>query len=159
MKRSTIFTLILVTTVSVFVWSNGYAQTQNVDWEIFSKNLVNALQSENEGLQQSAMQLVIKYDSRLDVKDAVFDVMQVFRNHKNQKVRQLALITLTNMNSKWAMGFLKRQIQFEGNPEIRHQLVAINYASFEKKTAPEENLTISQKDFNNLQEQLLAISK
>ena len=121
-------------------------QAQEVDWTAFSKNLVQALQSDNEGLMQSAAQMIIKYGDQLDVNDAVFDVMRIYRNDKNQQVRRLALVTLTNMDSEWAKGFLKREIQFEGDPEIKKQLVAINTEAFLEK--PEEaDLTRAKEDF------------
>ena len=37
------------------------AQAQQTDWEVFGKNLVKAIQTGNEGLQQSAMQLFIRF--------------------------------------------------------------------------------------------------
>ncbi|RMI17089.1 MAG: hypothetical protein D6681_03750 [Calditrichaeota bacterium] len=95
------------------------------NWKAFSKNLVVALQSDNPGLQQSAMQLVIEHGDRVDVKAAVFHVMRVFRHHPDRQVRLLALAALTRMNSSWASGFLKRHIQFEGDPVIRDRLIRI----------------------------------
>lgn len=125
LKRSFVTLGILVLT--------GMTFANDTNWKSFSKNIVIALQSENPGLQQSAMQMVIKYGDRLNVKDAVFDVMRVFRNHPNTRVRRLALITLTKMNSNWANYFLTRQIRFEKVASIKRQLIS-HYLSKNRKT-------------------------
>jgi hypothetical protein len=150
----------MVAALVLFLLVSGMqnVRANDTDWEVFSKNLVRALKSDNAGLQQSAMQFVIKYKGQLDVKDAVFEVMRVFRSHQNPKVRQLALVTLTHMNSNWAMEFLRRRIQFEGNEEIKRQLIVINYNSYKTKTEAIKTVTISENDFDSLEKQLLANS-
>jgi hypothetical protein len=150
--------LIALIIAGVIVIGLHTVNASEVDWDAFSKNLVKALKSSNSGMQQSAMQFVIKYGNRVDVNDAVFDVMRVFRYDKDRGVRRLALTTLTNMNNKWAMGFLERQIQFESDPVIKKQLMAINSESF-KQEPVEEDLTAATKDFNKLQEEVLQQSK
>ncbi len=144
--------------VGFFLFRLQAVRAGEVDWEAFSKNVVKALKSDNTGLQQSAMQMVIKYSSQLNVKDAVFDVMRIYRNDKNQQVRRLALVTLTNMDSEWAKGFLKREIQFEGDSEIKKQLIAINTEAFLEKPE-EEDLTSAYEDFNKLKEEVLELSE
>ncbi|TVL99762.1 MAG: hypothetical protein CV087_16625 [Candidatus Brocadia sp. WS118] len=157
MKKSTSKLIALIIS-GVIVLGLHAGNASEVDWDAFSKNLVKALQSSNSGLQRSAMQLVIKYGNQVNVNDAVFDVMRVFRYDKDQGVRRLALTTLTNMNNKWAMGFLKRQIQFEGDPVIKKQLIAVTSDSY-KPEPFQENLTAADKDFNKLQEEVLQQSK
>ncbi len=102
----------------------------DVEWAKFSKNIVKALKSDNPGLQKSAMQMVIKYGDKLDVEDAVFDVMRIFRNEKDRGERRLALATMVSMNNDWAMGFLKRQSEFENDPVIKNQLISIGSESY-----------------------------
>lgn len=99
-----------------------YASEQSANWDAFSKNLVRALTSSNEGLQQSAMGLVIKHGSRVDVKDAVYEVLHVFRTHENAKVRLLALVTLSKIDHTRTNYLLKRQIAFEADPVVKRQI-------------------------------------
>jgi hypothetical protein len=126
MKRISLFLWVcFFSALSTLAWGN-VAETENiVDWKAFSKNLVRALNSENEGLQLSAMQKVILYGDKLNVNDAVFKVMSFFRDDKNENVRLLALMTLRSMHNNWAMDFLKRSIRFEDNPRIKHQMSLI----------------------------------
>ena len=131
MKRNLRTFLVTLVGLSLFGTASIHANipipmkaSGEVNWEVFSTNLVVALQSDNAGLRQSAMQLVIRYGDRLDVKDALFDVVGVFRNHKTRNVRLLALSALGHMNSNWAFDFLKRSIKFEDDPVIKRQVIA-----------------------------------
>lgn len=127
-------------------------------WDQFSENLVVALKSDNPGLQQSAMQMVIRYEGRLDVKEAVFDVMRVFRNQDETCVRRLALVALVNMNSDWALGFLERQPRFEDNDTIRKHLQSINFSELRNRDQVSDiAVELDNNDFDSLNEQLLAL--
>ena len=130
MKRVNQHLTILLTTLLLFIAgsfsaasANGMSEEQR--WAAFSKNRVKALGSENEGLRQSAMQMVIEHRDNINVGEAVFEVMRVFRHDKNTKVRQLALRALHSINNSWANQFLRRQIQFEGDPVIHKHLVSL----------------------------------
>jgi len=96
-----------------------------IDWDKFSKSLVKALQSNNEGVQLSAMQLVIKYGDKVDVSAARYRVMDIFMKHKDQKVRQLALVTSYVIHNPFDLGLLERQLKFEEDAVIARQIAAI----------------------------------
>ena len=93
----------------------GIVQAEEVDWQAFSKNLVVAIQSSNEGLRESALRQVIRYEGKLDVNAAIFDIVGIYRNHNDLHVRQLALVALYKTQNPWAMDFLRRHLQFETN--------------------------------------------
>jgi hypothetical protein len=38
--------------------------------------------------------------------------VHIYRTHKDERVKQLALATLHKMESKWAMGFLRMDLKF-----------------------------------------------
>ena len=147
MKRSTICSLVLALTVLLFFRSNGYAQSQQTDWDGFGKNLVKAVQSNNQGLQQSAMQLIIRHAENLKVTDAAFDIVHIFRTQKDAGVRQLAMVALYHMKHDRAMYFLQRNLQFEKDEAVRKlnsTLVNAYYAG--KETSQSEKkpvITIS----------------
>ncbi len=120
-RISTLFISLLAMTLI----STGFAQEGKVDWEMFGENLMWGLTSENEGLQRSAMQFIIKYADSLDINEASPDVYQIFSSHENPKVRQLALVTLYKMNCVWCLKNLVDDIYKETDPIIRHQIAAI----------------------------------
>jgi hypothetical protein len=66
-----------------------------------------------------AIQQIAIYGSHLDVDDAVFDVVGVYRNSKNENERILALSALGKMKNAWAMDFLSRSVPFEKNDRVR----------------------------------------
>jgi hypothetical protein len=119
MKRLIVLTTILMVSLFSMAWAEEGAQVEKVDWQAFSKNLVKAIATPNEGLQQSAMTKIIRYGDKLDVNDAAFDMFRIFRTHRNPKVRQLALVALHKIQNKRIMYYLKRNRKFEGNETIR----------------------------------------
>ena len=128
----------IILTVFVFVFSlfsvSGLTAKETTDWESFSKNLVKALKSSNEGLQVSAMQLVIKYGEKVDVDNAVLEIVKLYRNHKDVRVRQIALVTINAMENDWAIGIIKRDFAFENSQKIKRMMAAIIVAHQKKDT-------------------------
>ena len=93
--------------------------------EMFSKNLVNTLKSDHDGLKAAAMGMVIRYGDQVDVKDAVIDVMHIYRTHESESMRRLAVVTLGSMNSNMAIRYLERAEQFEDSPVLRQTMRAV----------------------------------
>jgi len=91
----------------------GQDSQQNVNWDAFSKNLVKAVKSGHPGLQQSAMQQIIRYKDNLDVKDAVYDIALIFRFKDDQKVRRLAMVTLYAINSNKALAYIADFLKYQ----------------------------------------------
>lgn len=126
MKHSTFRFSVILAVLAMFTFNAFATEESEAKWDDFSKNLVKALTSENNGIQKSAMQMVIKHGDKVDVNDAAYDVLYVFRTDENQKVRQLALSTLAKINNDQVNYLLERQIKFEADPVIRKQLEAIS---------------------------------
>lgn len=128
--------------------NNGFTHTGEDKWEAFSKNLIKAVESTNEGLQISAMRMIILYNDNLDVKDAAFDLVRIFRNHPDQRVRRLAMVTLYYIQNDWAMYFLKRNRQFEKDKAILRQSCCIvneYYRKYKSNSNDEQLHLISEK--------------
>ena len=124
MRRLWLVLLIILVSIPMLAWSGEKAETNQVDWNSFSKNLVKAIASDNEGLQRSAMRLIIHHADKVDVNQAVFDLVRIYRYHKDTKVRQLAIVALDKIHNKWAMGFLKRDLKFQESPVLQKQILA-----------------------------------
>ena len=122
--------LISITLVFVVVLMFGQAKASD-EWNTFSDNLVLALQCDCDGLKASAMQLIIKHADKVWVHDAAFDLYQIFKYHENERMRQLALVTLYKINNEWFLGELKKDLKDETSPAIRHQMLAILYGGQE----------------------------
>lgn len=124
MKRGQFFAMLLIGILAL-AWSVQANDTPKENWDLFSKNLVMALKSQNEGLQRSAMMRIIQHADKVKVDAAVYDVVRIYRSHSDENMRQLALVTLYKMDNKWAIDFLKRAAKFEKSPKLRKQIYAI----------------------------------
>jgi len=122
MKKFALFSMCVF--VLLFFTSSSFAQ-KDEQWFAFSVNLIEALKSNNEGLQISAMQLVIKHADKVWVHEAAYDIYQIFCNNENPRVRQLALVTLYKIQNRWALECLCKDVKKETNPIIQHQMQAI----------------------------------
>lgn len=130
MRQSFIKLTVLALATVFFSLSTILAdEPANVNWDQFSKGLIQALKSNNEGLKLSAMQMVIKYGDKVNVDVARYDVMDTFLYSKDRRVRQLALVTLYKINNNFDMGLLERQINFEDDPVIKNQIAAVLIAA------------------------------
>lgn len=109
---------------------------KKTDWKTFSKNLVIALKSGNTGLQVSAMQLVIKWDKKVNVSAAALDLVKLYRKHENEKVRQIALVTINTMNNDFAAGIVARDIAFEKSEQMKRLMVAVIKQNRAKRIGP-----------------------
>jgi hypothetical protein len=119
MMKKALYGAILVLSVTVLGSGSLQAQANQTDWQLFSKALVKAAKHDNHGVRLGAIQQIAIYGSHLDVDDAVFDVVGVYRNSKNQNERILALSALGKMRNAWAMDFLSRSVPFEKNDRVR----------------------------------------
>jgi len=147
MRRPTLIILILLIVFTSLTWGEDAVQNTKVNWTAFSRNLVKAIASQNDGLRISALSMIVKYSENLDVDDAVFDIVRIFRNSKDTRIRQLALVTLHKMENNWAMDFLKRNLKFEENETILNQSYCVvkNYYAKNSslKEVTEENMFTS----------------
>lgn len=94
-------------------------------WGRFSTNLTKALKSSNSNVQDMAMRYVIRYTDRLDVSDAVFNVMQIYRDDSDVRRRQMAVVALGKMQSQWAIRFLERSELFEKSEIVARTIRAV----------------------------------
>lgn len=106
-------------------WPTPDAAWTEADWAAFSENLVVGLATDNEGLKLSALQMIVRYGDRLDVQAAAFDVIRMFQDHQDQRVRRLAVVACGQLKSNWAMGFLRMSESFERDARVRATIQSI----------------------------------
>ena len=99
------------------------AEVSQAEWSDYSERLSQTLIADNSGLQQSALQRIIRYGAYLPAdKATVFEVMKIYRNHDDDRMRRMAVIALGELEDGWAMGFLKRAVKFEQNEQVAHTI-------------------------------------
>lgn len=94
------------------------ADADETVWTQFGENLVVALKSDNDGLQLSALQHIVVYGERIDVSDAKFELVRLFRDNKDERVRLTALNALSKLNDSWVADFLHRTARFESDAHM-----------------------------------------
>lgn len=111
------------------------ATASTADWNAFSKNLLIAFKSDNDGLQQGALRMVIRYGKQVRVNRAVYDIMHIYREHEDDNVRRMAVVALGKMEHRWAMGFLRLAEEYEKTPEVQRTIRAVlaEYEAARKK--------------------------
>ena len=99
-----------------------------VQWTEYGDRLETALSSGHRGFQHAALRLIIAYGEYLHLsKDAVFDVMRIYRDGDTDRLRRMAVVTLSQLHSDWAMKFLERSVHFEKSDQVRHTIRSILY--------------------------------
>lgn len=113
------------TTLNTILGSNE-AKMTSAAWSDFSEVLGDALDSEVEGLRFSALRLAIQYSDNLSLdRSAIHDMAAMYRNHRNDNVRRMAVVALASTGDSWAIDYLKRSVAFEKTPKVLHTLKAV----------------------------------
>jgi len=96
------------------------------DWQSYGRQLENALASDHQGLQNSALRLVIAYSDNLDLSsEAVVDVMYLYREGETDQIRRMAVVALGQMDSDLAIDYLARSYQFERSESVKKTIRAV----------------------------------
>ena len=111
--------------ILMLLTGNIFASNGNVNWDAFSNNLIVALKSNHPGLQESAMQRIIRYSDSLEITDAVYDIALIFRFDNNPQMRRMAMVTLSKINTDYSLSYLCQYLKYEDNPSIRKQCCCI----------------------------------
>jgi hypothetical protein len=125
--RQFCITLVMIGILVAGIMAQSTDRIEKTNWQAFGDNLINAVSSDNQGLKISAMQHMITYQKYLDVRDATFDLIRIYRLHPDERMRQLAAVTLESVGSSWGKDFLRRNLRFEKNEVIKHQILDYVY--------------------------------
>lgn len=101
-------------------------QMTRAQWDACGDNLEQALASGHAGIQQGALRLLILYADHLTISRAgIHDVVRLYRDHPDDRMRRMAVVALGQMQDPWGLDFLKRSAHFEKVPGIRHTIQAV----------------------------------
>ncbi len=94
--------------------------------EAISSAVGEALETSHFGLQTSALRLVITYAEDIAfARTTVFDVVRLYRDHKDDRVRRMAVVALGELNDAWGTDLLKRSLRFEKSAPVKHTIAAV----------------------------------
>lgn len=105
-------------------------------WMEYGKRISEALASEHDGLRQGALRMIIQYGEVLDLdRTAATEVVKVYRNHRNNRLRRMAVVALGQIQEPWSMDFLRRSIPYEKTPSVRHTVANVVSEYYQSRTA------------------------
>jgi|GEM_PF-2513589 len=114
-----------------------YTPVSKAQWKAFGDRIEEALAADHEGFKQGAMRLIIAHGDKLDIdRNAVFDLVRIYRNDDNDNMRRMAVVALGELEDSWSMDFLNRSIRFESTPKIKHTLFAVVTAYYQPEIGP-----------------------
>jgi hypothetical protein len=132
MKKFINLTMIVLVMSSIVLANDGENYSKD-HWKTFTKNLVVGLKSDNHGVQQASMVLIIRYKDKLDLNKTVFPLIDIYRKDPNERMRQLATVALFYTQNKWAENYLRENFKKEKNAQIKHLIVS--YIQAESETS------------------------
>jgi len=95
-------------------------------WKSYGEQLEIALASDHLGVQNAALRLVIAYSDNLNLSsEAVVDVMRLYREGSTEQVRRMAVVSLSQINSSAAIGFLRLSFDFEKSETVKSTIGAV----------------------------------
>jgi len=94
-------------------------------WDFFSDNLVKALASHHDGLQNGAMRLALQYPDQVNINPALLDLMRIYRNHSDINVKRLAVVTMASTGSRLAVNYLRLHVEFEKSECVKRTMLAV----------------------------------
>jgi hypothetical protein len=96
------------------------------DWKAYGDNLQDALKTGHEGLQNSALRLIVAYGDQLQLgNDAVVDVMRLYREGTSDQTRRMAVVALGEIDSDLALNYLERSRDFEKSETVQRTINAV----------------------------------
>lgn len=87
------------------------------------KNLTVALKGDNEGLKESAIQVVAELKAvypEFEFRKVVIPLMSILRNHDNKNIRILAALSLWELGNEYGRYAVKEAATMDNNPMVRH---------------------------------------
>ncbi len=94
-------------------------------WAQFSEQVVKALASDHEGLQEGALRMIIQYGDNLNVKAARNDMKRIYRSSKNQPLRRMAVVAIGSLSDTWAVDYLRISATEETSPVLLKTIAAV----------------------------------
>ncbi|MBO6576490.1 MAG: hypothetical protein JJ896_12745 [Rhodothermales bacterium] len=95
------------------------------DVAAISDALSQALTSDHRGLESAALRLVIAYGGVIELnRAAVIEMVRLYRDHKDSRVRQMAVVAIAATGDNWGIDFLERSEAYEADPAVLRTLKA-----------------------------------
>jgi len=108
-------------TVALLVVAMGISQShaQTVNWKLFSGGIKMALESDNQGVKESAICLILKYGKKLDLQDSLDDLVKFYRNQQAEQTQKLALLAIYKLDQQMAFKLLAERLESDQQDALK----------------------------------------
>lgn len=95
-------------------------------WDAFNKSIIDAVHSDNRGVREGGLVQICQYGDYMSFPElTVFQVMHIYRDDPDPRIKRLAVVALGNMGSKWAIEFLDMLSEYEDNESLRKTIDSV----------------------------------
>jgi hypothetical protein len=122
MKQSKTF---FMTFVFILISGIIYTQSDILIWNGSSDELDAFIKSKDENKISFALQKIIMNPETVKLSYAAYDIYNIYRFHKNDKIRQMALVALYKTKHYFLLKYLRDDLYKEKNLQIRKQIYSI----------------------------------
>lgn len=89
------------------------------EWKDFGSRITEALESDNAGVQRSALRLAAYYGDKLQMgRQAAIGAVRLYRDDPDPYVRRLAVVAIARINHPWGIDFLTRSLAYEDSAGV-----------------------------------------
>jgi len=103
----------------------AFSQSDLMVWNGSSEELEKYINSKDEHKNAIALQKIIMNPEIEIANYLCYDIYRMYRNHNNDKIRQMALVALYKMEHFNLLKNLKDDLYEEKNPQLRRQIFLI----------------------------------
>ena len=122
MKQTRIF---LITLICILLAGFVFGQSDILIWNETTEELVQFIKSKEDNKKTFALQRIIENPKIVDSNVLAYNIYKIYKNHPNDKLRQMALIALYKTEYFFLLKNLKDDLYEEKNPKIRYQITKI----------------------------------
>jgi len=131
MKTRIIFSVILIVAISVTSFGFGIpapAANKNFNRDLIVKNLINGINSGNEGLRLSSAYFL----GEMEADEAVIPLLKILKSDPNEDARILAALSLYKIDDSRGLFAIKQAITFDDSEVVRRTCSLFYRAYLEK---------------------------
>ena len=96
------------------------------EWHAYGESLEDALGSNNRGIREGALRMIIFYGPVLDIdRKGAYRITRIMRGDRDDRLRRMAVVALGEIDSDWGLDLLRRSIRYERTPAVKQTMLAV----------------------------------
>jgi len=115
----------LITLIGILLTGFIFGQSDILIWNETTDELVQFTKSKEDNKKVFALQKIIKNPEIVNSTMLAYDIYKIYKNHHNDKLKQMALMALYKAEYYFLLKNLKDDLYEEENPKIRYQITKI----------------------------------